>query len=149
MITKELELHNDINEVPFLGDWIEQVCGELLLPMPETFKLNLALEEAVVNVMNYAYPGKTGERLWLTAEADNAPATTITFTLKDHGVPFDPTVATDPDISLDAEDRPIGGLGIFLIRQTMDSVEYERREDTNVLVMKYNVGQADNAEALL
>lgn len=128
----KLTLHNDINEVPLLGEWVEQMGEEMQLDMPDIFQINLALEEAVVNVMNYAYPEETGREIWLEAEGDNK---SIAFTLSDEGIAFDPTQEEAPDITLAAEDRQIGGLGIFLVNQIMQSVVYERVDGKNILKM--------------
>lgn len=132
----DLILHNDINEVPMLSEWVEQLGEELGLDMSAVFQLNLALEEAVVNVMNYAYPGKTGMPVNLTISIENQLAT---FTLSDEGVPFDPTAKEDPDLTLGAEERPIGGLGIFLVNQIMKDVSYQRDGNKNVLKMVYQM----------
>lgn len=132
----DLILHNDINEVPLLGEWVEQLGEELGLDMSAVFQLNLALEEAVVNVMNYAYPGKTGMPINLTVCVDKP---LVTFTLSDEGVPFDPTAKEEPDLTLGAEDRPIGGLGIFLVNQIMKDVVYQRDSNKNVLKMVYHI----------
>lgn len=132
----DLILHNDINEVPLLGEWVEQLGEELGLDMSAVFQLNLALEEAVVNVMNYAYPGKTGMPINLTVCVDKP---LVTFTLSDEGVPFDPTAKEEPDLTLRAEDRPIGGLGIFLVNQIMKDVVYQRDSNKNVLKMVYHI----------
>lgn len=129
-----LQLHNDINEVSLLAEWVETMGEKLLLPMPSVFQLNLALEEAVVNVMNYAYPGKEGMPVWLSVEDKED---VINFTLEDEGVAFDPTKEEEPDLTLAAEDRPIGGLGIFLVKNIMNEVSYERCGNRNVLTMKY------------
>lgn len=130
----KLTLHNDINEVPLLGEWTEQLGEELGLDMPDVFQINLALEEAIVNVMNYAYPGESDREIWLEAEGDNQQ---ITFVLSDEGKEFDPTKEDDPDLTLSAEEREIGGLGIFLVKQMMKTVRYERKENKNVLTMKW------------
>lgn len=130
----KLTLHNDINEVPLLGEWTEQLGEELGLDMPDVFQINLALEEAIVNVMNYAYPGESDREIWLEAEGDNQQ---ITFILSDEGKEFDPTKEDDPDLTLSAEEREIGGLGIFLVKQMMKTVRYERKENKNVLTMKW------------
>lgn len=130
----KLTLHNDINEVPLLGEWTEQLGEELGLDMPDVFQINLALEEAIVNVMNYAYPGESDRNIWLEAEGDNQQ---ITFVLSDEGKEFDPTKEDDPDLTLSAEEREIGGLGIFLVKQMMKTVRYERKENKNVLTMKW------------
>ena len=132
-------LKNDISQVPLLADFIDQVCEEFALDSNLCFQLNLVLEEAVVNVIQYAFP-EGGEHTF-TLDADKE-ADVVTFVLKDNGKPFNPlTQAPDVDISLDAEKRKIGGLGIFLVQQMMDEVDYQRTPDgMNVLVMKKRSG---------
>ena len=130
---KKLTLHNDVAEVPLLAEWVEQLGEELGLEMPEVFQLNLALEEAVVNVMNYAY--EDSGLIDLSAKVVDSE---IIFVLEDSGKAFDPTKVEDPDITLSAEDRDIGGLGIFLVQQLMSGVTYSREDGKNVLTMIYN-----------
>lgn len=130
----KLTLHNDINEVPLLGEWVEQLGDSLGLDMTDVFQINLALEEAVVNVMNYAYPGQEGKEIWLEANGDSKK---VTFILSDEGREFDPTKEEMPDVSLSAEEREIGGLGIFLVNQLMTSLNYERKDNKNILVMTW------------
>ena len=129
---KKLTLHNDVAEVPLLAEWVEQLGEELGLEMPEVFQLNLALEEAVVNVMNYAY--EDSGLIDLSAKVVDSE---IIFVLEDSGKAFDPTKVDDPDITLSAEERNIGGLGIFLVQQLMSGVTYSREDGKNVLTMIY------------
>ena len=129
---KKLTLHNDVAEVPLLAEWVERLGEELGLEMPEVFQLNLALEEAVVNVMNYAY--EDSGLIDLSAKVVDSE---IVFVLEDSGKAFDPTKVDDPDITLSAEDRDIGGLGIFLVQQLMSGVTYSREDGKNVLTMIY------------
>lgn len=138
MELQELILKNNVSEVSALAEWVEQLGMELSLPMPDVFQLNLALEEAVVNVISYAYPGKEDMPLSLSVEKD-AQTGNLIFRLKDNGVPFDPTKAEAPDVTLSAEERQIGGLGIFLVQKIMKQVEYQRQGDSNVLTMEYAV----------
>lgn len=133
---KELHLTNDVSQVVVLGEWIERLGEELALNPADVFQLNLALEEAVVNVMNYAYPGQTDMPIVLSVSADEG-ADGIVFRLTDNGVPFDPTRAEMPDVTLSAEERNIGGLGIFLVEQLMNRVAYEREGESNVLTMEW------------
>lgn len=133
-----LNLHNDINEVPRLGEWIETMGENNDVPMADVFKLNLALEEAVVNVMNYAYPGQTGMPITLTMEKTG---NTLIFSLVDSGVPFDPTSTEEPDLTLSADERPIGGLGIFLVREMMSDINYRYENSQNILTMIYSMQQ--------
>ena len=131
----QLLLKNDISQVPLLADFINQVCNEFAIDQETSFQLNLVLEEAVVNVIQYAYP-EGGEHTF-TLDADKE-ADTVTFVLKDDGKPFNPLEqAPDVDITLTAEKRKIGGLGIFLVQQMMDEVDYKRTsKGENVLVMR-------------
>lgn len=133
---KELHLTNDVSQVVALGEWIERLGEELALNPADVFQLNLALEEAVVNVMNYAYPGQTDMPIVLSVSADEG-TDGIVFRLTDNGVPFDPTQAEMPDVTLSAEERNIGGLGIFLVEQLMNRVAYEREGESNVLTMEW------------
>lgn len=95
-------------------------------------KVALAAEEALVNVINYAYGGGEGD---LELQADTSAPGTLQLKLIDSGAPFDPLQKEDPDITAPAEQRPIGGLGIFMVKQIMDSVTYERIGERNVLTM--------------
>ena len=123
-----LVMRNDIQQIPTLAEWIDSIGLPTALNMP----INLALEEAVSNVMLYAYPkNKSGQVL---VEAEKSPGKVI-FTISDSGIPFDPTRQEEPDITQSAEERPIGGLGIFLVRQIMDSIAYERKDNRNILTL--------------
>ena len=126
--TPALLMRNDIQQIPTLAEWLEGlgIPDELNMPM------NLALEEAVTNVMLYAYPGGSGQ-----VYVEFTPP--MTFTITDSGVPFDPTKKEEVDTTLSAEERPIGGLGIHLVKQIMDEVIYERTEDKNVLTLVKNL----------
>jgi sigma-B regulation protein RsbU (phosphoserine phosphatase) len=95
--------------------------------------INLALEEAVVNVMTYAYPQETTGNVDIEAMANDER---LKFTISDWGTPFDPTAQKEVDTTLSAEERPIGGLGIHLVRHIMDSINYERTDGKNVLTLR-------------
>lgn len=131
-----LTLHNDVQEVPQLASFIDEVAEACGIDMATTMSLNLAMEEAVVNVMSYAYPAGTVGNVDIDAEFADGQ---LTFVLSDSGTPFDPTQAGTPDLTLDAEERPIGGLGIFLVRQIMDTVVYRRSDGKNILTLTKNI----------
>jgi sigma-B regulation protein RsbU (phosphoserine phosphatase) len=119
--------------VPQLADFVDMVCEEVGMDMAVAIQMNLAMEEAVVNVMSYAYPADTvGD---VTIEAVTI-ADQLQFTITDSGIPFDPTAKAEVDTTLSAEERPIGGLGIHLVRQLMDSINYERIDGKNVLTLR-------------
>ena len=129
---KHLTLHNDVQQVTLLADYIDAVADEGALDPALAISLNLALEEAVANVILYAYPeGTQGDVDITTTVADGV----LTFIIADEGVPFDPTQKEEADVTLGLEERPIGGLGIFLVRQIMDTVGYERRGGRNILTL--------------
>ncbi len=135
-LSRNLTLPNDINTIPQLNEYIDSVCEDMGLDMATSMSLNLALEEAVVNVMNYAYPEGTKGTVNIETIADN---TQITFIISDSGKFFDPTAKEEVDTTLSAEERPIGGLGIHLIRQIMNHVVYERKDDKNILKLTKNI----------
>ena len=133
MITRKLVLPNDIETIPQLNEFIDTVAEEVGFDMSLTMSLNLALEEAVVNVMDYAYPdGQKGD-VDIEVTADQQ---WLTFVISDTGIAFDPTAKEDVDTTLSAEQRPIGGLGIFLVRQLMDVIDYKREGNKNVLTLR-------------
>ncbi|MBR1447148.1 MAG: SpoIIE family protein phosphatase [Prevotella sp.] len=131
-----ITLPNDIDTVPQLPQFIDEVAEDAALDASLAMSLNLAIEEAVVNVMQYAYPeGTTGTVNIVATIADGV----LSFVISDSGKPFDPTAKTEVDTTLSAEERPIGGLGIHLVRQIMDDVTYERKDNKNVLTLKKNL----------
>ncbi len=130
---KSIILANDIAEIGKLAQFIEEIGEDFSLSPDIVFNLNLVLEEAVVNVINYAYPKEEHQSIYLSAKLLED---SIVFVLTDTGLEFDPTKAPDADITLSADDRPIGGLGIFLIRQIMNEVKYERIDGKNVLTLE-------------
>jgi len=119
-------------------------CGEIIEylmaspDMPEDdglqFKIRLSIEEAVENIVRYAYEGGIG---WLEAGTQlDKDSLLLTISLRDAGVPFNPLDKQDPDVSLSVEDRQIGGLGIFLCKQLMDSISYKYEDGCNILTME-------------
>ena len=129
---KKLILLNEISEISKLAGFIEEIGEELSLQPDMVFNLNLVLEEAVSNVILYAYPDGGPQEIHLTAKVCNSA---LQIVLSDRGVEFDPTQVPDADITLSGEERPIGGLGVYLIRQIMNSVEYKRIDGENVLIL--------------
>ena len=131
-----LKLKNDVSQIELLAGFMDRVAEENDLDPGLAMQINLAIEEAATNVIMYAYPeGTEGEvDLGASRQGDN-----LIFTLADTGIPFDPTAAPEADTSASLEDRPIGGLGIHLVRTIMDSVSYKRAEGKNVLTMTKHI----------
>ena len=130
---KSIILANDIAELSKLHAFIEEVGEDLSLTPDVVFNLDLVIEEAVVNIIHYAYPKEEHQYIYLSAHVHEG---SIVFVLTDTGKEFDPTLAPEADITLSADEREIGGLGIFLIRQIMNEVRYERIEGKNVLTLE-------------
>ena len=132
---KSIILRNDRQEVPKLNAFVDEVCESVGFDEATTIKVRLAIEEAVVNVIDYAYPpGKKGD---VTIEAASNEMR-LKFTIIDSGKPFDPTVQTAVDSLLPANERH-GGQGIHIIRQNMDSINYERLDKLNVLTLRKKI----------
>ena len=129
---RRLTLVNDLRQVSLLTGFVDRVREEYNLAPALAARINLALEEVVCNVIMYAYPEGTAGTMDLDAvrEGDR-----LQFILSDRGKAFDPTAAPEADLTTSVEDRPIGGLGIHLVRSIMDSIRYKRLDGMNVLTM--------------
>lgn len=121
------------------ADIIEYLMASPDMPSDEglQFKIRLSIEEAVENVVNYAYQDGIG---WLEAGTEmEADGLTLTIVLKDAGVRFNPLEKADPDVNAPIEDRQIGGLGIFLCKNLMDNINYKYEDGCNVLTMQKKI----------
>ena len=124
--------------VPAKDDQLDRVTAfadefleALDCPLKTQMQIDLSIEEIFVNIAHYAYAGKEGDAEIRMAEADGV----VTFTFIDSGVPYDPLKKPDPDVSLSAEDRQIGGLGIFMVKKSMDDMRYEYSNCRNILTL--------------
>lgn len=138
---RTIELNNDIAEIPQLSAFIDSFAEEAGLDFSLTMSLNLAMEEAVVNVMEYAYPEGTVGKVNISASAEGDD---VEFVISDSGTAFDPTAKDEVNIDLGVEDRQIGGLGIHLVRNIMDDIKYERKDDKNILTLYKNKNNVIN-----
>lgn len=128
-----LSINNNLTEISQLEPFMEKLSEAYGISPDVQFQLNLALDEALANSINYAYPEGTEGSIILEAETEG---NMLVLRLMDFGTPFDPTIQGDVDTTLSVEQRPIGGLGIFLIKKMMDDVTYVRQEEKNILTMK-------------
>ena len=135
ILSRSIILSNDIKNVPQLNGFVDEVCQTIGFDSMTTKKVRLAVEEAVVNVMGYAYPTGTTGSVGIAVIANNG---CLKFTITDSGKPFDPTSRPEVDVNLPWYERPIGGLGIHLVRQMMDSVSYNRIDGKNILTLCKN-----------
>jgi len=131
-IEKTIRLPAEIGNLEKIVDFVLGVLGESGVGERTVSNLHLAVDEACTNCCSYAYPeGEDGD-IELTVRVD---AGEITITIRDWGRPFNPLDAEPPDLSLDIEDRPIGGLGIFLLKKFSDRLDYRREKGANVLTI--------------
>ena len=132
--TNEFDVEAEIDRLHDVIDFVEQRLEEAGCSPREMMPISVAVEEVFVNVAHYAYKTETGF-VKINVDMEDSPrAVTITFT--DRGVPFNPLEHGDPDINLPAEEREIGGLGIFMVKESMDDVSYEYKDGQNILTFK-------------
>ena len=133
----ELTVEAKIENIPKVTEFVDKILEEYDCPIKEQTQIDVALDEVLSNVANYAYEKKDGSVSINVDVSDDPRQVTITFT--DSGTPYDPLKKEDPDITLGADERPIGGLGIFIVKKTMDDVIYEYKDGQNVLQIKKNI----------
>lgn len=105
------------------------------VPLKEQMTLMIAADEIFANIVRYSRAND-----WTLSVGQSDDGAEIRLTLTDDGVPFDPLATRDPDTTLAAEDRPIGGMGILIVKKTMSPVTYERKDGRNVLTMGLKIG---------
>ena len=131
------KVNADVNELQRVLNIVEGCVQEIDCSPKALMQINVAVEEIFVNIAHYAYSGKIGEAV-IEVEIDDEPKT-VTITFIDSGVKYDPLAKPDPDVTLSAMDRQIGGLGIFMTKKFMDKLSYEYRDGQNVFAMKKNL----------
>ena len=131
----ELKLPADINKLDQVLAFIEEHLEEHEASMKAITQISIAVEEIYVNIAHYAYGESEGDATIQLSFEDRV----ISITFIDTGMPYDPLAKPDPDITLSVEERQIGGLGIYMVKQSMDEVIYNRDGDKNVLTLKKNI----------
>lgn len=129
---KEIRIKNQIGELEKIAQFIEEICEELGLDMELQMNLNLVIEEMVTNVIFYAYPKDVEEEIELLVKSDGK---TLTIVLSDQGMEFDPTTRESPDPDVNPAERDLGGMGIFIVKNIMNEVTYQRLDGKNLLTM--------------
>lgn len=135
--TGEMTVEATVANVPAVTRFADERLGALGCPAKARMQIDVAIDELFGNIAKYAYSPDTGPATVRVGVESDPLAVAITFI--DRGRPFDPLAAADPDITLSAEEREIGGLGLFLVRKTMDDVSYEYRDGQNILKIKKNM----------
>ena len=133
----ELTLEAKVDHLEQVLAFVDKFLEDLDCSPKAQMQIDVAVEELFVNIAGYAYAPGTGD---MTIRIDAASSGEVAITLIDSGVPFNPLDKTDPDVTLSAEQRQIGGLGIYMVKKSMDSMEYERRDGKNILKIKKHLG---------
>lgn len=133
---QHVQLKNDLAEFDRLMPWLQEWGAAQQFPGSVQYALQLSLEEVVTNVIKYGFPDAAPHVIDLRFDLENDQ---LTVEVEDDGRAFNPLEKSDPNLDLELEERPIGGLGIFLVKQMMDSVEYRRIKDHNLLVLRKKI----------
>ena len=134
---KEITLKAVIESIPSATAFIDEALEAYGCPLKAQMQIDVAVDELFSNIANYAYAPGTGEASVRFGFDEASRTASVTFI--DSGFPFNPLSAPEPDTTGSAEDRPSGGLGIFLVRKTMDSVEYSREGGKNILTIRKKI----------
>ncbi len=134
---KEMTLEATVDNIPVVTDFVNTELEALECPMKAQMQIDIAIDELFGNIAHYAYDPLTGPAT-VRVEVDDDPMAVI-ITFIDHGKPYDPLAGKEPDITLNAEDREVGGLGVFLVKKTMDEITYEYKNGQNILKIRKNM----------
>lgn len=134
---KEMTLPAVVENIAQVTDFVNAQLEEIGCPMKAQVQIDIAIDELFGNIAQYAYNPETGPAT-VRVEVSDAPIS-VTITFMDHGVPYDPLQKEDPDITLSAEERGSGGLGIFMVKKTMDEITYEYKDGQNILHIRKDI----------
>ncbi len=147
MISDRLKLNNNSNEIERFYQWISSYFSRTSLPNPVTYAIEMALEELILNSMSHGKrnsqesddnPGEI--EIYIQFDPEEA-SREVTITVSDDCEPFNPLAAEQADTETALEQRQIGGLGIHLTRKQMDTIEYRRESNKNIMIMKKKIGE--------
>lgn len=131
---KELSLDARVENIERVTDFVNEALEEMGCPIKTQMQIDVAIDELFCNISSYAYaPGTGSATVRFEADPDGHG---ITLSFIDSGVPYNPLEAPDPDVTLSAAERKIGGLGIFVVKKTMDSVQYRFENGQNILTIE-------------
>ena len=133
---KRFVIGNQIGELTSLAEKIDALAEEWEWSPGLAMNMNLVVEEAVSNIIFYAFNDNGKHEIGISISLENSK---LTIKITDDGIPFNPLAQQQPDINLSAEERPVGGLGIFLISQIMDEMNYDRIKNENILTLKKRI----------
>lgn len=131
---KELTIPATVGNIEKVTEFVNSQLEEINCPIKAKMQIDIAIDELFGNIAHYAYNPETGPAT-VRVEVTEAPISVI-VTFIDHGIPYDPLKKDDPDVTLSAEERAIGGLGIFMVKKTMDEITYEYKDGQNILSIR-------------
>ena len=131
---KELTIAATVENIEVVTAFVDEQLEALDCPMRAQMQIDIAIDELFSNIAHYAYTPEIGQAT-VRVEVVNDPLAVI-ITFIDKGVPYDPLAKADPDTTLSAEDRAIGGLGIYMVKKSMDEITYEYKDGQNILAIK-------------
>ena len=134
---KELTIAATIENIATVTEFVNEQLEALGCPMKAQIQIDVAIDELFGNIAHYAYNPDVGSATVQVEVMEEPLAVVVTFI--DGGVPYDPLAAADPDITLSAEERQLGGLGIYMVKKTMDGITYEYKDGKNILSIKKNL----------
>lgn len=134
----EKEFIAKLDELPNVISFIESELEKFEFSFKIITQFNLVVEELFVNVASYAYKDKNDGKCKISIEY-NQEKQEVKLSMEDNGIKFNPLEKEDPDTTLSVEDRPIGGLGILLVKKNMDNIEYKYEDNKNILILSKNV----------
>ncbi len=135
---KQITVDATIDNVQNVTDFVNEELENLGCSMKAQMQIDIAIDELFGNIAHYAYGSNSGTATVEVHGRKEEPAQ-VFITFKDQGVPYNPLEKADPDVTLSVEDRQIGGLGIFLVKKTMDEMQYQRCKGQNVLTIKKRI----------
>ncbi|MGI6021229.1 MAG: ATP-binding protein [Lachnospiraceae bacterium] len=131
---KEITLDATIENITEVTAFVDEQLEMMECPMKAQIQIDVAIDEIFGNIAHYAYSPAVGKATVRVAELNERSGCEISFI--DEGVPFDPLEKDDPDVSLSLDERQVGGLGIFMVKKTMDDIGYEYKDGKNILKIK-------------
>ena len=132
-MSKQLTVEANTEKLDVVLEFVGSVLEEAQCNMKAKIQIDVAVEEIFVNIAHYAYMDSSGSAV-ITVSIEDSPKTAV-IEFRDTGIPFDPLAKPDPDTTLSADQRQIGGLGIFMVKKSMDDVSYRYEDGQNIFAM--------------
>ncbi len=134
---KELTVEATVESIPVITEFVDEQLEQFDCPMKAQVQIDIAIDELFSNIVHYAYNPGTGPATVRVEVVEEPLSVIITFI--DQGVPYDPLAKADPDVTLSAEEREIGGLGIYIVKKNMNEITYEYKDGKNILKIRKEI----------